>query len=157
MNKPLFIRALVCASMLCGLAAAQAVPASASESSIKAAIRSYNSKLLEAEGHVVSALGEYKQSKQPAGVQSALQGSVTVISALRSKIAAQSAGRPRVKRAKLKIEKGLGAVIVAYRGLETAYGEKGASPEAAEAEAAKALVAVKRGRKELLEGVKLLK
>jgi hypothetical protein len=149
-------RALALAALVCSVALIPVASASASGASIKSAIKSYNSKILVAEGHVVSALGEYKQTKNPAGVQAALSESITVISALKSKVAHQSAGRPRVKKAKLKIEKGLEAIIVSYQKLATAYGEKTANPEAAIAEGTKALAAVKVGRKELLEGVKLL-
>ena len=60
------------------------------------------------------------------------------------------------QQAKAKIEKGLQAVIVSYQGLDTAFGEKSVNPEEAKAEATKALAAVKKGRKELLEGAKLL-
>ena len=89
-------------------------------------------------------------------MQTALTESISVIRSLKDKIALQSAGRPRIKKAKAKIEKGLQAVIVSYQGLDTAFGEKGVNPEEAKAEAAKALAAVKKGRKELLEGAKLL-
>lgn len=149
-------RVAACAATLCAMMMGPVTGASASSASIKAAIKSYNSKILVAEGHVVTALGEYKTSKNPAAVQSALTESISVIRSLKDKISLQSAGRPRVKQAKVKIEKGLQAVIVSYQGLDTAFGEKSVNPEEAKAEATKALAAVKHGRKELLEGVKLL-
>jgi hypothetical protein len=71
-------------------------------------------------------------------------------------IAAQPAGKPKVKKAKRKIEAGLTAVIASYRLLSTAIGEDASNPEAAKAETTKAEAAVKKGRTELLEGVKLL-
>ena len=150
------VRLAACAATLCAVMMGPATGASASSAGIKAAIKSYNSKILVAEGHVVTALGEYKTSKDPAGVQTALTESISVIHSLKDKIALQSAGRPRVKRAKAKIEKGLQAVILSYQRLDTAFGEKGVNPEEAKAEATKALAAVKKGRKELLEGAKLL-
>ena len=151
------MRVAACAATLCAVLMGPVAGASASSASIKAAIRSYNSKILVAEGHVVTALGEYKTSKNPAGVQTALGASISVIRSLKDKIALQSAGRPRVKRAKAKIEKGLQAVIASYQGLDNAFGEKSVNPEEAKAEATKALAAVKKGRKELLEGAKLLR
>jgi hypothetical protein len=130
--------------------------ASASDASIKAAIKSYNSKILVAEGHLVTAIGEYKKSGSPSGVQSALQKSIAVLESLKSKIAAQSASSQRVKLGKSKFEKGLQSVILAYQRLKKAFGEKKVSPRAAKAEAVKAVSAVKSGRTELREGAKLL-
>jgi hypothetical protein len=150
------VRMVVCAATLGAVTMGPVSGASASSASIRAAIKSYSGKVDVAEGHVVSALGEYKTSKEPAGVQAALKEAVTVLAALKAKVAVQSTGRPRVKKAKTKIEQGLQGVIVAYKGLEVAFGEKATSPEAASAEAKKAEAAVKKGIAELREGVKLL-
>jgi adenine deaminase len=78
------------------------------------------------------------------------------LGALKAKVARQSAAAPRVKRAKSKIQAGLQAVIVGYDELSVAYGEIAGQPEAASSEAVKAEVVVKKGRKQLSEGVKLL-
>ncbi len=48
-------------------------------------------------------------------------------------------------------------MIVAYGHLKVAFGEKAGSPSAAVENAEKADLAVKRGRLELAEGLKLLK
>jgi N-acetylglutamate synthase/N-acetylornithine aminotransferase len=69
--------------------------ASASSASIKAAIESYGSKIDVAEGRVLTAVGEYKTTKNPSGVQSAIGESVAVLSALRSKVQHQAAGQAR--------------------------------------------------------------
>jgi hypothetical protein len=149
-------RAGTCMATLGALMLGPVAGASASSASIKAAFESYSGKIDVAEGHAVTAIGEYKTSKNPAAAQAAIGESITVLSGLKSKVAAQSAGKPKVKKAKRKIEEGLAAVIASYRLLSTAIGEDVSNPEAAKAETAKAEVAVKRGRKELLEGVKLL-
>ena len=65
-------------------------------------------------------------------------------------------GQAEGEEAKRKIEAGLTAVIASYRLLSTAIGEDASNPEAAKAETTKAEAAVKKGRTELLEGVKLL-
>lgn len=130
--------------------------ASASDASIKAVIKSYDSKILVAEGHVITAIGEFKKSGNPSGVQAAITKSTGVLQALKSAIASQSASSPRVKQGKTKLEQGLKTVIAAYQHLKTAFGEKHASPQNAKAEAKKALVAVKKGSLELREGAKLL-
>ena len=130
--------------------------ASASKASIKAALRSYSGKIAVAEGHTLTAAGEYKTTHNAAPVEEAITKSIAVLGALRTKIAAQSAGAHSVKVAKRKLEKGLEAVIVAYEKLKAAYNEKASSPEAAQAEAEKALVSVKSGRKQLNEATKLL-
>jgi hypothetical protein len=57
---------------------------------------------------------------------------------------------------KAKIVKGLKAVVVAYGQLKAAFEATTASPETAVEDAQKAEVIVKKGRKELLEGVKLV-
>jgi hypothetical protein len=138
-------------------AAGYASTASASDASIKQTIKTYNPKILVAEGHVLSAIGEYKQTRQPAGVETALSKSIGVLSALKSKIAAQSAVAPNVKKGKLKLIKGLQAVIKAYQHLKTAFAVKAVNAAAAKEQAEKAEVAVRKGRKELREGVQLLK
>jgi hypothetical protein len=130
--------------------------ASASKASIKAALRSYSGKIDEAEGGVLTALGAYKTSKEPAPVETALGKSVTVLKALKSKITKQSASSVKVKTAKTKLLKGLGAVIVAYEHLGTAFSEHGTDQSAAEAEAKTALAKVKAGKKELTEAARLL-
>jgi len=131
--------------------------ASASDASIKAVIRSYNSKIGVAEDHVVRAIGSYKQTGNAKKVQAALTKAIEVFQVLKSKIAVQSAARRRVKAGKAKLENGLQSVSVAYRKLAKAFGEKRASPATAKAEAKTALAEVKKGRAELVEGVKLLK
>lgn len=152
-------RVIPCVAMLCGVLIGPTSVATANKASIRAAITSYSSKVDVAEGRVLTAVGEYKESKDPkdpAGVQAAIANSVAVITALKAKVALQSAVAPRVRKAKRKVESGLQAIIVGYKELSVAYGENATSPEAAAAEATKAEVAVKQGRKQLTEGVKLL-
>jgi len=131
--------------------------ASASKASIKSALRSFDGKVAVAEGHTLTALGEFKTSKDAAPVEAAIAGSIKVLGELRTKIAHQSAGTPKVKQAKSKLLKGIEAVIVSYGKLKTAVGEKASDPQASEAEAEKAVAAVKAGRKQLVEAAKLLK
>jgi hypothetical protein len=149
-------RAAVCMAVLGGVLTGPIAGASASDASIKSAIKSYNSKILVAEGHVVTALGEYKTSGNPSGVETAIAKSITVLSSLKTAIASQSASTPKVKTGKTKFEKGLQTVIGAYRHLKTAFGEKAASPAAAKEQAAKALTSLKKAKAELREGAKLL-
>jgi len=148
--------ALVCVAVLCGMLTLPVTGASANDASIKTVLKSYLPKVLESEGNVVTALGEYKRTGNPAGFQAAMSNAITVLQALKSKIAAQSATSRRVTRAKSKLEKGLQGVIAAYTALKTAVGEKTASPTAAKAEAKKALRSLKRGQKQLSQGVRLL-
>lgn len=149
-------RRIVTLAIVCGAFVGPVAGASASDASIKAVIKSYNPKILVAEGHVVSAIGAYKQTGNPTSVQAALTKAVGVFQGLKTKIAAQSASQPRVKAGKAKLEKGLQSVIVAYKKLAKAFGEKHASPAMAKAEAKTALSEVKKGRAQLAEGVKLL-
>lgn len=131
--------------------------ASASKASIKSALKSYNGKIAIAEGHTLTAFGEYKTSKDAAPVEAAIAGSIKVLGELRAKIAHQSAGTTKVKQAKSKLLKGIEAVIVAYGKLKTSVGEKASDPQSAETEAKEAVAAVKAGRKQLVEAAKLLK
>ena len=130
--------------------------ASASKASIKTVLKSFSGKVDVAEGHVLTALGTYKSTHDPAPVDAAIGSSVKVLKELRSKIAAQSASKPPVKAAKTKLLKGIAAVIVAYEHLGTAYQEHGSSPPTAEAEAKLALSELKTGLKQLKEAAKLL-
>jgi|HubBroStandDraft_3_1064219.scaffolds.fasta_scaffold01361_9 hypothetical protein len=150
-------RYVIAAAIVSGAFTGQVAGASASDASIKAAIKSYNAKILIAEGHVASAIGAYKQTGNPTKVQAALAHAIDVFQGLKSAIAAQSASQPRVKMGKVKLEKGLQSVAVAYKKLAKAFGEKRVSPAAAKAEAKLALSEVKKGREQLAEGLKLLK
>jgi hypothetical protein len=149
-------RIAVCTAAVCFMTIGPVASASASAGSIKAAIESYTPKILVAEGRVVTAVGEYKTSNDPTGVEKAIGESVAVLGALEAKVAHQSAGAPRVKLAKKKVVKGLQAVIVGYNDLSSAYAEKASSSEAATADATTAVALVKKGQKRLSEGVKLL-
>ncbi len=104
----------------------------------------------------MTAIGEYKKSGNPAGVQKAIQKNTSVLLSLESKIRSQSASSTRVKLGKAKFVKGLQKVVVAYRHLSEAFGEKQVSPAAAKAEAKKAVSIVKSARTELREDAKLL-
>ena len=148
--------AACCLAALVVMAVGPVTGAWASKASIKGALKSYDGKIAVAEGHTLTALGEYKTTKNAAPVEEAISQSVTVLSALRTKIESQSAGTPKVKAAKSKLVKGLEAIILSYGKLKAAFADKASSPEAAQAEATKALAAVKIGRKQLNEAAKLL-
>ncbi len=75
----------LCAAVLLGGAAG----ASASKASIKATLKSFNGRVDVAEGEVLTALGKYKSSKDPAPVEAALGKSVKVLQQLKTKLAAQ--------------------------------------------------------------------
>jgi len=157
MTRPNLVCIAAGAALLCSALVIPVTAASASAGSIKAAIKSETPTILVDEGHLLTALGEYKTSGNPSAVQAALAVTITSVHSLESKIAAQPAVKPRVKKAKAKLEKGLKIIVVAYERLSTAFGERTVSPEAAKAETTKALIAVKRGGKELTEGTKLLR
>jgi hypothetical protein len=150
-------RMATCLAVLGGVLAGPVSGASASAASIKNVIGSYNASVLVAEGHVVSAIGEYKKTGDPKGAQAAITSSIDVLRSLKSKLATQAAVRRRVKAAKAKLEHGLEAIIVGYTRLSTAYGEQNANPGAASALIAKAARTLLSGRKELGEGLKLLR
>jgi hypothetical protein len=157
MNFSKLVRVTVCATLLCSALAIPVTSASASDSSIRAALKSYDAKLLVDEGHLVTAIGEYKTSGNPSGVQAALATTISTLRSLRSKIAAQSAVRAPVKAGKAKLRQGLQGIVTAYTRLNVAFGEHKVSPEAAKAEFANAGLAVDKARTELAEGVKLLR
>jgi hypothetical protein len=144
------------AAVLAALLAGPVSGASASDASIKAAIKSYNSKLLIADGHLETALGKYKKSGDPGEVQAAFKKSIAVLSALESKIASQKVSSPRVKLGQAKFDKGLTSIVAAYRRLSKAIGEKQVSPTAAKAQAKKAVGEIDKADVLLKEGAKLL-
>jgi hypothetical protein len=157
MSHMRFARIVACAAVVCGMLTLSVSGASASDASIKHLIKTFNPKILVAEGHLVTAIGEYKTSDNPAPVITDLDSSIGVLHSLKTKIAAQTAVSKRVKEGKAKLVKGLHAVIIAYDQLKVAIGEKAASPTAAKENAEKATLAVKAGRKDLAEAVLLLK
>jgi hypothetical protein len=153
------VRVATLAVALCCMAMGPVASASASSRSIKLVIRGYNGRVEVAEGHVETTAGDYEQSsdpKDPAPVEAAIGESIAVLGALKAKVALQSANAPRVKRAKAKIEKGIGEVIVGYGYLSSAFAEKATDPQAATAEAKKSVALAEEGRRNLLAGVKLL-
>lgn len=148
------LRIALCA-LIVGVAITPAT-AAASQASIVAAIERYSSKIDVAEGHVITAVGEYKASgKDPAAVRAAIAKSIHVLSTLKAKIAAQSAPAGPVSKGKAMFDQGLQDVIVAYRRLKTIFG-KALSPQTAVADAKKALLEIKHAQKELTAGAKLL-
>jgi hypothetical protein len=157
MNRRTLARALACMVALGAVMLVPATSASASDSSIKALIKSYNGKIITSEGKLLTAIGEYKTSRNPEHVINALDNAINVLRSLKTKIANQSAASTSVKKGKADLVKGLQAVIVAYGHLKVAFGEKAGSPSAAKENAEKAALAVKKGRVDLAEGLKLLK
>jgi hypothetical protein len=156
MNYLRLTRTALCVVVLGSVLTIPIASAAASDASIKATIKSYSARITVAEGHLLTAIGKYKASGNPTVVDAALKKSIGVFRALKAKVGVQSASSTRIKTGKRKFESGLQQVIVAYEHLKTAFGEKRASPQAAKAQAKKALLAVKAGRKELMEGAKLL-
>lgn len=152
------MRTIVCLAACAALGALMGpvAGASASDASIKTVIKSYNAKILVSEGHVVTAIGEYKKSGNPHGVQAALSKAIAVLRSLKSAIADQPASSTKVRAGKAKVEQGLHTVILAYEHLQKAFGEKHTSPTNAKAQAKTALSAIRKGRLELHEGAKLL-
>ncbi len=148
---------IACVAALGGVLGGPVGAASASDASIQAVMKSYESKILVAEGQVVTALGEYKMSGVPTGVEAAVVNSSETLRSLKAAIAAQPAVSARVKRGKAKVETGLGSVILGYRQLDVSFAERQSRPVHANAEAKKALRTVKKGSKELKEGAKLLR
>lgn len=149
--------ACACVAVLGVMLVGPVAGASASDGSIKALIKSYDAKIITSEGHLLTAIGGYKTSGNPAAVVTALDDATAVLRSLKTKIASQSAASTRVKQGKADLVKGLQAVIAAYGHLKVAFGEKAGSPSAAKENAEKAMLAVKRGRVDLAEGLKLLK
>jgi hypothetical protein len=150
-------RFAICLAVLGAVLVGPATGASASDASIKQAIKTAEPGIIVAEGEVVSGLGQFKKTGNPAAIQQALTNSIGALSSLKSNIAAQTAQSPKVKKAKAKLEKGLSEVVLAYKRLKTAIGEHATSKKAAKAEAKKALKALKKASTELIEGFKLLK
>lgn len=106
-------RVVVCAAVMCGVLLVPITGASASDASIKHLTKTYNPKILVAEGHLVTAIGEYKTSGNPAPVITDLDASIGVLHSLKTNIAAQTAVSKRVKEGKTKLINGLHAVIIA--------------------------------------------
>jgi hypothetical protein len=148
---------LACVAVLTVASLLAVANAPASAGSIKSLVTSYNGKIVASEGKLLAAIGEYKSTQDAAPVLRALDNAIGVLRALRSKIAKQSATAARVKKGRTDLEKGLQAVIAAYEHLKSAFSEKSGSPSASNEDTQKADMAVKTGRAELMQGLKLLK
>lgn len=157
MRRVLSTRGFLLALALASCALLLPAGALASKASILRAIVKASPKIAVVEGHVLSAEGEYSSTKEPAPVEAAIDKSVLVLRALEHKVAAQSAARPMVKRARSKIVRGLAAIVAGYGDLKSAFADKVTDPTTSKAEATTALSAVKTGKKQLESGVLLLK
>jgi len=153
------VRSRSAAVTLTMLTCALVAPAGAlaSKASIRRVIVQASPKIDVVEGHVLTVEGEYTNTKDPAPVEAAIDESVAVLGALKHKVEAQSAAKPKIKSAKSKIVKGLESIIVGYGDLKRAFADKAADPTTADTEATSALSAVKIGKKELNQGIALLK
>jgi hypothetical protein len=149
--------AIAVALALSAIALLAPAGASASRAGILATLKNGLPTILKVEGHVLSAEGEYASSHDPAGLEAAIEKSVAALGALRQRIEAQPASKPRVRRARTKIANGLAGVILGYGHLKNAFADKVSDPAMASSEAASALTAVKTGKRELNEGVNLLR
>src|SRR5271157_2649215 len=87
MTRPTVLRLAGCAAVICSSMGWAASPAWASRASIRAAIVSYMPRVDVAEGHVLVALGEYKERHDPAPLEAAIADSVSVIGELRQAVA----------------------------------------------------------------------
>lgn len=154
-RTPRHVLACVAVLTLASLLAVANAPASAG--SIKSLVTSYNERIIASEGKLLSAIGEYKSTHDATPVMGALDNAIAVLRALKSRIATQSATATRVKKAKADLEKGLQAVIAAYEHLKRAFSEKSGRPSASNEDTLKADMAVRAGRADLMEGLKLLR
>jgi len=145
------------AAVLCAAMLIPATDASASAKGIKQAIKTYIPKIDQAEGHVLTAIGEYKEAGNPTVVEEALANTVSVVRELEAKVAGQRARAHRVKHGKAKIMTGLKAIVRAYQHLATAFADKAPAPDVAKSEAEKSVRSIRRGVRELEEGLKLLR
>jgi hypothetical protein len=142
--------------LACSLCGSSASVVWASESSIKAVIVSYAGRIDIVEGRVITAVGEFRETKDPAPLETAISGSVSVLRTLEAKITRQGAHSSKVKRAKAKIVAGLQDVVVAYEQLAAVYEEYLSNPLAARSAALSAQTLVIEGRSEIIRGSKLL-
>lgn len=148
--------ALVCAGSVSALLAVP-VTASASDATIKHTIKVFSPRILETEGRVETAVGEYKTTRHAAPVERSLSNAMQVLRELKNTIASEHAGSKPVREGKHKLELGLASVIRAYEHLERAFDVKAANTQAAKKQAEKADRAVKEGQRQLAEGIDLLK
>jgi hypothetical protein len=148
---------LVCIAALCALLTGPVASASASDASIKKVFKQWDARLLVSEGRLETALGEYKTTRNAAPVETALNNAIEVLRGLKAKIQHQSAASTRVKEGKAKVVKGLGALILAYEHLKTAFNVRATSQQAAQEQAQQAKTALRHGAVEFVEGAKLLK
>jgi hypothetical protein len=148
--------ALLALASLALLVGGPVAGASASKGSIRTAIAKSSPKILEVEGRLLTVEGEYNTTHDPVPVEAAIDNSVAVLSALRHKVAAQSAAASRIKAAKHNVVVGLEGIIVGYGHLKAAFADRATDPEAATTEAKAAVTAAGSGKKQFQRGIKQL-
>lgn len=130
--------------------------ASASDASIKHVMEIDLPKILNEEAKFTTALSEYEKTGDVTPVESALDSNIEVVRMTRSEIVKQRAQSKRAKSAKAMIKTALARVIRAYRRLKVAFGVKRSNPSAAKKQAKKAVAAIRKADRELVEAALLL-
>ena len=128
----------------------------ASTSSLRAVINTAGPTITFDEGRVLTSLGTYESTGNPAPVRLAIAAEIKDLNALKFAVAAQSSSTLRVKKGKAEFLKGIRSIVSAYGKLSKAFGEATIKPQAAKAEAKKAVVIVHKGRRQLKAAIKLL-
>ena len=147
---------IVVVALAAGLLAGGAASAGASDASIKAVVKSYETTLLNDTGNLKASLVAYQRSGDSSVVRASLGKLVADLGSLRNKVRAQTAVSPRVKAGKTKFVKGIGAIQVAFARLAKAFTISKVKPAAAKVEAKKAQTALNKGNRQLRQAEKLL-
>jgi len=138
------------------IAAGPVASACASNASLKKVLETDLPKILAEEAKFTGALSEYEKTGDVSTIDAALNSNIEIVLTTRSEIAAQKVLGKSFGIAKAKLEKALARIIRAYRRLKVAFSVKHADPRAAKREAKRAVSAITRADRELLEATVLL-
>jgi hypothetical protein len=140
---------------LCAVLAGPIAGAQASNATIRAAVNTFNAKLLHDEARVLDGLGTYQSKHNATPLISALNHEVTDLHALQVKLAHQSASSVSGRKGKSDIDTGLGLIAKAYKALAVDVKASTTAPVSA-AKVNAAVKTDKKGRADLTAGAKLL-
>lgn len=141
----------VCAVLSGPIAAAQA-----SDTTVRATIDSYNSKILKDESKILSAASSYDQTHNSAPLTAALRHEVSDLHSLKGKLAKESASTSKGRKGKDDVVKGLGLIASGYSALAKDVQAASANKPVTKAQLNAAKAADSKGHKLVVAGLKLL-
>jgi hypothetical protein len=142
--------------LACAAVAGPVAAASASDASIRSAIKSSVPKIQKSQAKLINSFTAYEKTHNPAAPLTALKGQNKTLTALEIKLSGQSASSTNGTRGKNDIVKGLRLIVGSNNTLATELQKSANHTPVSKAKIKAATAADTKGNKDLVAGTKLL-